>query len=121
MNQVYYMQVETKQTKEHLLMIEVLCQSVKIKKITYSEENNIVKAETLKALKVVACDYSFRIVNKDSLIYKEMFPDSKIAASFSQEETKVKYNIRLTLQSHLLRIFVIVHLLSNLMRQPLSK
>ena len=48
----------------------------------------------MKALTVVACDHSFRSVNKDSLIYKEMFPDSKIAASFSQEETKVKYNIQ---------------------------
>ena len=66
----------------------------KNKKNNISEEDNIVKAEILKALKVVACDYSFRIVNKDSLIYKEMFPDLKIAASFSQEETKVKYNIQ---------------------------
>ena len=106
MNQVYYMQVETKQTKEHLLMIEVLCQSVKIKKITYSEENNIVKAEILKALKVVACDYSFRIVNKDSLIYKEMFPDSKIAASFSQEETKVKYNIQYGIAPYITESFI---------------
>ena len=31
MNQVYYIQVETKQIKEHLLMIEVLCKSVKVK------------------------------------------------------------------------------------------
>ena len=60
----------------------------KNKIITYSEECKVVKAEILKALKVVACDCSFRSVNKDSLIYKEMFPDSKIAASFSQEETK---------------------------------
>ena len=72
-------------------MIEVLCQSVKIKIKAYSEEDEVVKAEILE---VVACDYSFRSVNKDSLIYKEMFPDLKIAASFSQEETKVKYNIQ---------------------------
>ena len=66
----------------------------KNEKITYSEEDKVVKAEILKALTVVACDHSFRSVNKDSLIYKEMFPDSKITASFSQEETKVKYNIQ---------------------------
>ena len=72
-------------------MIEVLCQSVKIKIKAYSEKDEVVKAEILK---VVACDYFFRSVNKDSLIYKEMFPDLKIAASFSQEETKVKYNIQ---------------------------
>ena len=76
------------------------------KKITYSEENNIVKAEILKALKVVACDYSFRIVNKDSLIYKEMFPDSKIAASFSQEETKVKYNIQYGIAPYITESFI---------------
>ena len=66
----------------------------KNKIITYSEECKVVKAEILKALKVVACDYSFRSVIKDSLIYKEMFPGSKIATSFSQEETKVKDNIQ---------------------------
>ena len=106
-------------------MIEVLYQSVKIKKKTYSEEDKIVKPEILKALRVVACDYSFRSVNKGSLIYKKMFLDSKIAASFSQEETKVKYKfsmvLRLTLKSNRLRNFVIVHLLSNLTRQPLNK
>ena len=52
----------------------------KNKKITYSEEDEVVKAEILKDLKVVSCRYSFRSVNKDLLIYKEMFPDSKITA-----------------------------------------
>ena len=56
------------------------------KKKTYSEEDKIVKPEILKALRVGGCDYSFRSVNKGSLIYKRMFLDSKIAAFFSQEE-----------------------------------
>ena len=74
----------------------------KNKIITYSEECKVVKAEILKALKVVACDYSFRSVNKDSLIYKEMFPDSKIAASFSQQELRTTFNmvLCLILKSH---------------------
>ena len=97
----------------------------KNKKKTYSEEDKIVKPEILKALRVGGRDYSFRSVNKGSLIYKRMFLDSKIAASFSQEETKVKRKfimvLRLTLKSHRLRIFVIVHLLSNLTRQPVKK
>ena len=97
--------------------------SISKNKITYLGERKVVKAEILKALKVVACDYSFRSVNKDSLIYKEMFPDSKIAASFSQQELRTTFNmvLCLILKSHWLRIFVIVHLLSNLTRQPLSK
>ena len=85
-------------------MIEVLCQSVKIEKIAYSEEDKTVKADVLKTLKVAVCEYSFRSVNKDWLIYKEMFPDSKIAASFPEEKTKVKsiFNmvLHLTLKSH---------------------
>ena len=39
--------------------------SISKNKITYLGERKVVKAEILKALKVVACDYSFRSVNKD--------------------------------------------------------
>ena len=78
----------------------------KNKKITYSEEDEVVKAEILKVLKVVSCRYSFRSVNKDSLIYKEMFPDSKITASFSQEETKVKYNIQYGIAPYITESFI---------------
>ena len=76
--------------------------SINKNKITYLGERKVVKAEILKALKVVACDYSFRSVNKDSLIYKEMFPDSKIAASFSQQELRTTFNmvLCLILKSH---------------------
>ena len=39
--------------------------SISKNKITYLGERKVVKAEILKALKVVACDYSVRSVNKD--------------------------------------------------------
>ena len=50
-----------------------------------------------------------------------MFPDSKIAASFSQEETKVKYNTGPYIKESLIKDLCSCPFTSNLRRQPLSK
>ena len=53
----------------------------------------ISKAEILQALYVVDNNQSFSSTNKDSERFKNMFPDSKIAAGYSQHADKTRYNI----------------------------
>ena len=54
-------------------------------------ENQVLKAETLQALDYVSSNYSFASAKNDSDKFKMMFPDSKIAQTYHQSETKIKY------------------------------
>ena len=60
--------------------------------ILLSTEDQVICAETLQALHFVQCNYSFGS-NKVSNVFKQMFPDSKTAQSYKQEETKIEYVI----------------------------
>ena len=51
-------------------------------------------ASLLQGVKVVDGNMSFASANGDNERYRAMFPDSKIAQSYSQAETKVKYMIQ---------------------------
>lgn len=61
--------------------------------ITYSLEDQALRADTLQALDCVYSNYSFASANNDNRKFKAMFPDSKIAESYAQGETKTKYVI----------------------------
>ena len=61
--------------------------------ITFSFEEQVLRAETIQALDCVYSNYSFSSTNNDRDKFKAMFPDSKIAESFKQGETKTKYVI----------------------------
>ena len=62
--------------------------------IQNSPEEEVMKAETLQALKVVSSNYSFASTCDDGERYCEMFPDSVIAKSCHQSKTKVNYMIK---------------------------
>ena len=59
-----------------------------------TQEESVVKGEILQALQYVECNYSFASGEKDSEIFKAMFPDSEIASNYRQGETKFRYNIQ---------------------------
>ena len=57
-------------------------------------KDQILNAEILQALNMVDKNHSFSSANGDSDRLKKMFPDSQIAAKYSQEETKSKYVVQ---------------------------
>ena len=57
-------------------------------------KDQILNAEILQAVKMVDKTHSFSSANGDSNRFKKMFPDSQIAAKYSQEETKSKYVVQ---------------------------
>ena len=57
-------------------------------------QEEISNAEILQALKCVDSNISFVAANGDGSRYQKMFPDSKIAEGYKQNETKIKYNIQ---------------------------
>ena len=59
-----------------------------------SQEELIIKAETLNALHYVQHNYSYASASNQSLLYKEMFPDSAIAQSFTCGSSKMAYIIK---------------------------
>ena len=62
-------------------------------KESYSLEQQVVHAEILQALHVVDANQSFASVDGDSQRFKHVFPDSKIAAKYSQHMDKLRYVI----------------------------
>ena len=63
-------------------------------KFVLTKEENVIKAETLNALHYVEANYSYSIATKQSLLYKEMFPDSSIAQSFTSSASKMAYKVK---------------------------
>ena len=57
----------------------------------FNIDNEKLKAEVLWALKVADSHYSFHSSCGTSDLFKEMFPDSEIAAKFSCSETRCRY------------------------------
>ena len=56
-----------------------------------SVEEQVLRAETIQALKCVDSNLSFASANGDGDRFRTMFPDSKIAKQYSQNETKTKF------------------------------
>ena len=74
--------------------------SVKQQKISFAFEEQVLKAEVIQALKTVDSGHSFASCETNGAQFREMFPDSTIAASYSQSSTKVKYVIQYGLAPH---------------------
>ena len=60
--------------------------------MTYDEK--VIRSEIFQVLKCVESNLSFVSSNGDNQLFKLIFPDSKIAWNYSQDETKIKYNIQ---------------------------
>ena len=71
------------------------------KTYVYSDREQVIKAEILQALKVVESNQSFASANGDNERFRNMFPDSVIAKSYSQSETKLMYNILFGIAPHI--------------------
>ena len=63
-------------------------------KFILTKEETKIKAETLNALHYVESNYSYNSATKQSLLYKEMFPDSQIAQSFTSSASKIAYIVK---------------------------
>lgn len=61
---------------------------------TLTPQEEVLKAETLQALKVVNSNYSFSSTADDGDRFRAMFPDSKIAKNYKMSKTKVSYVIK---------------------------
>ena len=62
--------------------------------IVLSTEDQVIKAETIRALDYVGSGYSFASANNDNEKFRLMFPDSTIAKAHKQIETKIAYVIQ---------------------------
>ena len=78
-------------------------------------KGQILNAEILQALNMVDKNHSFSSANGDSNRFKKKFPDSQIAAKYSQEETKSKYVVQLDLAP-----FVEDQLITDVQKTPYS-
>ena len=75
-------------------------------KIMFSSEEQVLRAEVLQALQVVNSNYSFASSENDNERFKIMFPDSKIAQSYRQGKTKVRYNIQYGIAPHVKQMLI---------------
>ena len=62
--------------------------------IPYAFEDEVVKAVVLQALHIADANHFFSSALGDSKLFAEMIPYSKIAQSYSQGESKVKYTLQ---------------------------
>ena len=72
----------------------------------FSYEEQVLRAEVLQALQVVNSNYSFVSSENDNERFKIMFPDSKIAQSYRQSKTKVRYNIQYGIAPHVKQMLI---------------
>ena len=63
-------------------------------KFVLAKEENVITAENLNVLHYVEANYSYSSAPKQSLLYKEMFPDSSIAQSFTSSASKMAYIVK---------------------------
>ena len=63
-------------------------------KFVLSSDEQVVKAETLQTFKTVESNLSFAAATGDGDRFRQMFPDSKIAQGYKQNETKMAYVIK---------------------------
>ena len=78
-------------------------------------KDQILNAEILQALNMVDKNHSSSSVNGDSNRFKKIFPDSQIAAKYSQEETKPRYVVQFGLAP-----FVKDELITDVEKTPYS-
>ena len=69
--------------------------------VILTNEEHVLKAEIIQALKIVEGNFSFASANDDGDRFPTMFPDSAIAKSYKQGETKVKYCLQYGIAPHL--------------------
>ena len=63
-------------------------------KFVLSPDEQVVKAETLQDFKTVESNLLFAAATGDGDRFRQMFPDSKIAQGYKQNETKMAYVIK---------------------------
>lgn len=80
-----------------------------------SNEHQILRAEILWALRCVKSNFSFNSNANNGSLFKAMFPDSLIAASYKMSYTKCKYIIRFGIYEWLLE-----ELVRDLKEKPFS-
>ena len=68
--------------------------------VILTNEEHVLKAKIIQALKIVDGNFSFASANGDGDRFRTMFPDSAIAKSYKQGETKVKYCLQYGIAPH---------------------
>ena len=61
--------------------------------VSLTSKDKFLRAEIIEALNLVDKNQSF-LSSMDGNSFRKMFPDSAIAASYSQQETKTKYTVQ---------------------------
>ena len=70
-----------------------------------SPTDQVTNAEIVQALDCVDSNFSFASTNSDAKKFQRMFPDSKIAESYRQAETKTKYVLQFGIVPYMLKDF----------------
>lgn len=90
---------------ERRCMDNVSVQSREGQKICATKEQ-VRRSEILNILSVIDKNHSFDSVDKNRLLYKAMFPDSKIADSYYMSGTKLQYLVKFGLLDYAKRIIL---------------
>ena len=97
--------------------------SLSEKSLTLSFADQFLNAETLQVLDTVSSNHSFASTNGNNDKLRIMFPDSQIARSFHQTETKTKYmrqfEVALYVQKQVISLVNLLRL--SLMKPPLRR
>ena len=83
--------------------------------LVLTHEDKVIKAETIQPLDFIQSNYSFASAANDSKKFRIMFPDSEIAKSYSQGETKVNYVIQFGIAPYIKQCIP-----DNIKRKPFS-
>ena len=90
--------------------------------VILTNEEDVLNAEIIQALKIVDGNFSFASANGDDDRFRTTFPDSAIAKSYKQEEAKVKcclqYGVAPHLKDRIVKDLANSPLRSSLMRLP---
>ena len=74
--------------------------------VILTNDEDVLKAEIIQALKIVVGKFSFAIANGDGDRFRTTFLDSAIAKSYRQGEAKVKYCLQYGIAPHLKDLIV---------------
>ena len=74
--------------------------------IELTPEEQVMKAETLQALKVVSSNYSFASTTDDAERFGLMFPDLPTAVKYQQSRTKVNYVIKHGISPYIKALYI---------------
>lgn len=74
--------------------------------VKFTSEEQKWNAEILRVVNVIEQNYSFNSCAEDNSLYRRMFPDSAIAKSYEQADSKVKYVVQYGITPYVFKLII---------------